>query len=135
MRSSALIVGGSSGIGLATARLLLERDIPTVILGRSQQKLAAATHALAGFSQVETLQADLRDSNSLQRVIAYAADHSRHIKYLLNAAGYFKPTPFLEHTSKDYDTYMELNRAAFFISQAVAKNMVANGGGSIVNIG
>jgi len=114
---------------------LLERDIPTVILGRSQQKLAAATHALAGFSQVETLQADLRDSNSLQRVIAYAADHSRHIKYLLNAAGYFKPTPFLEHTSKDYDTYMELNRAAFFISQAVAKNMVANGGGSIVNIG
>ena len=71
----------------------------------------------------------------MQRVVAFAENHGRHIKYLVNAAGYFKPTPFLEHTHKDYDTYLDLNRAAFFISQAVAKNMAANGGGSIVHIG
>lgn len=37
-----LIVGGSSGIGLATARLLLQRDIKTVIVGKSKEKLEAA---------------------------------------------------------------------------------------------
>jgi len=55
--------------------------------------------------------------------------------YLANAAGYFKPTPYLDNEYNDYDTYANLNRASFFISQAVAKNMAANGGGSIVNIG
>lgn len=51
----------------------------------------------------------------------------------MNAAGNFKPTPFLDHTLENYDRY--LNRALFFISQAAAKNMAGNGGGSIVHIG
>jgi NAD(P)-dependent dehydrogenase (short-subunit alcohol dehydrogenase family) len=132
MRPTALIVGGSSGIGLAIAGLLLKRDIPTVILGKSSRKLQAAQRELAA---AEILQADLRDSASVQGVVALIDDHRRHIKYLVNAAGYFKPTPFLQHSRQDYDTYLDLNRATFFISQAVARNMAANGGGSIVNIG
>lgn len=135
MRPTALIVGGSSGIGLAIARLLLKRGIPTVILGNSSQKLQAAQRELAAHDEVEILQTDLRDPTGVQRVVAFADDHRRHIKYLVNAAGYFKPTPFLLHTGPDYDTYLDLNRATFFISQAVARNMAANGGGSIVNIG
>ena len=134
-QSTALIVGGSSGIGLATARLLLERNIATVIAGRSREKLKAAKRGLASSGHVETMEADLYEPDDVRRVVAFAENHDRHIKYLVNAAGYFKPTPFLDHTHKDYDTYMNLNRAAFFISQAVAKNMAANGGGSIVHIG
>src|SRR5260370_6280540 len=43
---------------------------------------------------------------------------------------------FLEHSEADYDRYLEINRALFFITQRVAKNMVAGRrGGSIVNIG
>ncbi len=131
----ALIVGGSSGMGLATAKLLLERNITTVILGNSSDKLVAAKQALSKIGSVETLQANLYKPEDIKRVIDYAANDGRHIKYLVNAIGYFKPTSFLEHTDKDYDTYLELNRATFFVSQAVAKNMTANGGGSIVNIG
>ncbi len=131
----ALIVGGSSGIGLATARLLLEGGIKTVIVGHSEEKLALAKRELSELGDVETLQANLYEPDDVERVINFAEDHARPIKYLVNAAGTFKPTPFLEHEQKDYDRYMGLNRSMFFISQAVAKNMVANGGGSIVNIG
>jgi len=131
----ALIVGGSSGIGFATAKLLLERNIATVIVGNSAEKLETARRGLSALGKVEAIQANLYDPEDVQRVAAFAGNHDRHIQYLVNAAGYFKPTPFLDHTGKDYDTYLDLNRAAFFISQAVAKNMAANGGGSIVHIG
>ena len=131
----ALIVGGSSGIGLAIAKLLLERNIHTVIVGNSQNKLEAATRECSAPGTLEVLQANLYTPNDVQRIVTFAEDTSRHIKYLVNAAGYFNPTPFLEHMPKDYDLYLDLNRAIFFISQAVAKNMAAHGGGSVVHIG
>jgi NAD(P)-dependent dehydrogenase (short-subunit alcohol dehydrogenase family) len=131
----ALIVGGSSGMGFATAKRLLERGIDTVIVGNSAAKLEAAKRDLSEAGYVETLQANLYEVSDVQRVVDFAAHHNRHIKYLVNAAGYFNPMPFLEHEYKDYDNYLALNRAIFFISQSVGKNMVANGGGSVVNIG
>ncbi len=131
----ALIVGGSSGIGFATAKLLLERDVPLTIVGKSHSKMKTAVRELSALGTVEGLSADLYAPNDVQRIIAFAENHSRHIKYLVNAAGYFKPTSFLDHTPENYDIYLHLNRALFFISQAVAKNMAANGGGSIVHIG
>jgi len=131
----ALIVGGSSGMGFATAKQLLERGIDTIIIGSSPAKLKSAKHDLSGTGHVETLQANLYEADDVQRVIDFVSDHNRHIKYFVNAAGKFKPTPFLEHEKENYDTYLDLNRATFFISQAVSKNMLTNGGGSIVHIG
>ncbi len=129
----ALVVGGSSGMGLATARKLIEKGITTVIVGNSQSKLEAAALDAAG--DVEIFQANLYEENAVQRLVDYVDQQDRPIKYLVNAAGYFNPTAFLEHKREDYDAYMDLNRATFFISQAVARNMAANDGGSIVNIG
>lgn len=131
----ALIVGGSSGMGLATARLLVKRGIKTVVVGNKSEKLDVAKRELAALGNVETIQANLHEPDGVQRIVAFAESQGCHIKYLVNAAGYFKPTPFLEHGHSDYDAYLNLNRAIFFISQAVAKNMAGNGGGSIVHIG
>lgn len=131
----ALIVGGSSGMGLATARLLLKRNITTVLVGNSMAKLEKAERELSELGNVEIIQANLYAAKDIQRIIDFAANHKRHIKYFVNAAGYFNPTTFLDHTAEDYAMYMDLNRAAFFISQAVSENMVANAGGSIVHIG
>jgi len=131
----ALIVGGSSGIGFATAKQLLERGIDTIIIGSSPAKLETAKHDLSGTGHIEILQANLYENNDVQRIIDFIENQNRHIKYFVNAAGKFKPTPFLEHEGEDYDTYLDLNHATFFISQAVSKNMLENGGGSIVHIG
>jgi NAD(P)-dependent dehydrogenase (short-subunit alcohol dehydrogenase family) len=64
-----------------------------------------------------------------------AAEHA-DATLLVNAAGLFVPKPFLDHDGADYDSYAELDRAMFFITQTVARGMVAGGqGGSIVNVG
>ena len=131
----ALILGGSSGIGFATAQRLLAGGIDTVIIGNSQAKLDAAKRGHAGAASLETFQANLYETSDIERVIDFVTKQKRHIKHSVNAAGYFKPLSFMEHDRKNYDMYMELNRTAFFISQSVAKNMIENGGGSIVHIG
>ncbi|MCO4757306.1 MAG: SDR family oxidoreductase [Oceanospirillaceae bacterium] len=134
-QTKALIVGGSSGIGLATARYLNTRGIHTVLIGSSADKLTTAKNSLDFPSQADTLQADLYLPEDVQRIVDFVCDPTTHVKYLINAAGKFTPTVFLEHSSADYDKYMDLNRAAFFISQAVARNMISHGNGAIVNIG
>ncbi|TXR54655.1 SDR family NAD(P)-dependent oxidoreductase [Reinekea thalattae] len=131
----ALIIGGTSGMGLESAKLLLGRGIKTVIVGRNADKLNQAQTLLAEYGEISTIQADLYNADDVERIVQFANDNNIHIKYLLNSAGYFKPKPFIEHDNNDYDIYHELNRAIFFISQAVAKNMIAHNSGSIVNIG
>ena len=134
-KSWALIVGGSSGIGYAVAKQLLQSGIATLIVGKNEEKLERARDELSEFGEVESIQANLYERSDLAKVDAVVSDPGRHIKYLVNAAGYFNPTPFLDHTEDDYEAYMGLNKAMFFVSQAVARNMQANGCGSIVNVG
>ena len=131
----ALIIGGSSGMGFETAKRLLQRNVKTVIVGRKLEKLENAQQALSKYGSVETLQADLYSSADLSRLLQFIGDENRQIKYLVNSAGCFKPTSFIEHSGEDYDIYLKLNRAIFLISQAVAINMIRHNGGAVVNIG
>lgn len=131
--STALIIGGSSGMGLETARHLAAQGQHVTLIGRSAEKLTAAAAELGNLA--DTAQLDLTDTEATDAFAAELKTSPRHISQLVNAAGIFAPKPFLDHTGDDYDAYMGLNRATFFITQAVAENMKANGGGSIVNIG
>ena len=58
-----------------------------------------------------------------------------NLKYLVNAAGYFSPKPFLDHEESDYEIYHGFNKSFFFITQQAANLMKDNGGGSVLNIG
>lgn len=132
----ALVVGGSSGIGLETARRLGAAGVNLLLLGRNPQKLADAREAVAQPDiQVEIASLDLYDRKAVQGFVEGVAHDGRPFRYLVNAAGMFHPLPFLEHASADYDQYADLNRSLFFISQGIAQNMKRHGGGSIVNIG
>jgi len=136
-KSATYIVGGSSGMGLATARLLVEDGGTVVLVARDEDKLARRQKELEslGKGKVETIVADFYDWKSVKALIARIDIETRHINRLVNAAGYFIPKTFLKYTEADYNGYMDLNRAFFFVTQSVVRNMVKCGGGSIVNIG
>ena len=133
-RPLALVLGGSSGIGREVGRRLAQRDVEVVLVGRDPQKLQDAGDVEPP-AMIRTQQLDLHHEPSVDDFVQSIKASKDHYKYLVNAAGTFQPTPFLEHSKRDYDRYLDLNRAFFFITQAVAQNMTSNRGGSIVNIG
>ncbi|MEM1414101.1 MAG: SDR family oxidoreductase [Myxococcota bacterium] len=136
--SLALILGGSSGMGLATAERLAKRGVSVHLVARPTERLAAArekVQALAPGVEVFATGVDFYDRDAVADFAATLRSDPRPLRYVVNAAGTFAPKPFLEHTGADYDRYLELNRATFFLTQAAATRLVEGGGGSIVNIG
>jgi NAD(P)-dependent dehydrogenase (short-subunit alcohol dehydrogenase family) len=131
----ALIIGGSSGIGFETAKQLAEHNVPVIVVGNNAVKLDIAVSQLSQVGQVSGYQLNLYDADSVNKFVDHIAILDKEIGYLVNAAGYFNPKKFIEHTEQDYDLYHELNKATFKITQGVAKKMISNGGGRIVNIG
>ncbi len=134
---AAVVVGGTSGIGLATAERLAARGIPLILIGRSQEKLDKAKTVIERQTgaDIRLWAVDITDPAGVDHVIKLLQAHDGQIAYLVNAAGYFSPQPFLDHSATDYDRYHAYNRGLFLITQEVVRNMVANNGGSIVNIG
>lgn len=131
----ALIIGGSTGMGKATAALLLEKGIDVIIVARQGKKLTEALNELSPKGKVAAYELDLSNMDDVKAFGKKIANDLPRLKYLVNAAGYFNPKSFLDHTEEDYDTYHNFNKAFFFITQAAAAVMKANGGGAIVNIG
>ncbi|WP_435262988.1 SDR family NAD(P)-dependent oxidoreductase [Tenacibaculum sp. nBUS_03] len=135
MKEQAIIVGGTTGMGKATAELLLKNGVEVLIIGRPDKNLNTTEEELAKLGSVKTVGVDLFDTTQLQTFINDLGKNTPNLKYLVNAAGYFSPKLFLDHTPSDYDLYHNFNKAFFFITQEAAKIMKENGGGSIVNIG
>lgn len=125
-QKTAVIIGGTSGIGNETANLLLAQGAIVHIVGRNTDKVSNADNLYKHTVDISNL-------DSVNSFIATIKSFDK-IDYLVNASGIFAPKPFLDHTLEDYNSYLDLNRGFFFITQAVAKVMKTNGG-SIVNIG
>ncbi len=132
---TALVVGGSSGIGKAVVERLVRDGASVTLVARRKEKIAATTDELARHGQVQGWQSDLANRKEVERLVVRIADELPRIDYLVNAAGVFSPKPFLEHSPQDYDAYHEINRGTFFITQQVAKLMKHSEGGAIVIIG
>ncbi|WP_086793002.1 SDR family NAD(P)-dependent oxidoreductase [Pseudomonas sp. SCPG-7] len=131
-----LVVGGTSGMGFETARLVLQQGGNVVIVGSRAEKTEQARRELSAIGAVTALTADLTNPESLAKLLQEIDQRHADVDLLVNAAGVFFPKPFLEHQDADYDQYMQLNKASFFITQKVAANLVAKENpGAIVNIG
>lgn len=131
---TALIIGGNSGMGKATALQLAAEGVEVHIVGRTTSKLNEAKSEIEKVGKVIVYQVNISNTAEVNAFIDTLNSIIR-IDYLVNTSGIFGPKPFLDHTLEDYDSYLDLNRGFFFITQAVAKKMKENGGGSIVNVG
>jgi NAD(P)-dependent dehydrogenase (short-subunit alcohol dehydrogenase family) len=123
----ALVIGGTSGIGNATANALLENGATVHIVGRNIDKVVDNPNLIkhkVNISNTDEVKSLISEIESLD-----------NLDYLVNASGIFGPKPFLEHTIEDYNSYLDLNRGFFFITQSAAKKMKNTNGGSIVNVG
>ena len=107
-----------------------------VIFGQDPGKVDDTAQTLAKDGEAYGITADLADREQVERVCRQLAEEHADATLLVNAAGLFVPKPFLDYDGASYDSYLELDRAIFFLTQTVARGMVAHGhGGSIVNIG
>jgi NAD(P)-dependent dehydrogenase (short-subunit alcohol dehydrogenase family) len=131
-----VVVGGSSGMGRQTAADVVAGGGSAVVIGLDGGRVNETAAALSRDGKAYGIAADLTDRMEVERVREQLADEHADASLLVNAAGLFIPKPFLDHDGADYDAYLELDRAIFFITQTVARGMVSQGrGGSIVNIG
>jgi len=97
---TALIIGGTSGIGHATAQSLLENGATVHIVGRSVNKVSDAPNLLKH-------SVDITNANDVQKLTS-TIESLNNLDYLVNASGIFGPKPFLDHTVADYDSYQDL---------------------------
>lgn len=131
-----LVIGGTSGMGLETAKTFAKNGGKVILTGASEDKTKEALHILAPIAEAIGYTFDLTAQNEVENFLTVIEREHSDIDYLVNAAGVFFPKSFLEHSNKDYDLYHDINKSFFFITQKVAKNMIKNNKqGSIVNIG
>ena len=129
---TALVTGGSSGIGLAIAAGLGKAGAATVLAARRQAELDAAADGLsrAGIA-CRTLAADLAAADGPEQLAAAAGD----VDILVNAAGMNLRQPFVEVTREAFDLHLAVHvRAPFVLTQKLAPAMAARGWGRILNI-
>jgi NAD(P)-dependent dehydrogenase (short-subunit alcohol dehydrogenase family) len=131
-----VVVGGSSGMGRQTAADVVAAGGTAVVIGQDPAKVADTVDTVAKDGKAYGITADLADREQVERVRQELADEHADATLLVNAAGFFVPKTFLDYDGASYDAYLELDRAIFFLTQTVARCMVAHGqGGSIVNVG
>ena len=131
-----LILGGSGGMASATAVEILRAGGSVVLAARGKDKLESAKRDLAKLGTVETELLDLADASAVAEFAQKLPSAYPALNGLVNAAGRFIPRSFVEHTPADYDSYHDINRGTFFVTQAFARSLIArNSGGAIVNIG
>jgi 2-deoxy-D-gluconate 3-dehydrogenase len=127
----ALVAGGSRGIGLGCAVALAEAGAHVIVAARNATQVQAAVNEMAqeGLS-AEALVLDVTDVDAMRGAVAALAP----IDILVNSAGLARHSPALDTTPDDFDAVAAINiKAAYFLAQAVARQMIGRGG-SIIQI-
>src|SRR5712692_3442813 len=134
---TALVTGGTSGIGRATANKLAQLGIHVVVVGRNEERgeKAVAEIRSAG-GKADFIASDLRDAASAREVArrAVAIGHG-HVDILINNAGIFPFGLTHETTEETFDKVYALNvKAPYFLVAELAPLMAKRGKGAIVNV-
>lgn len=132
----AIITGGSRGIGRAVAQCLAEDGASVVVSGLDPARLEAATKELEGFgAPVLGVVADVARREDVERLVDQTKDRFARIDVLVNNAGITRDALLVRMKDEDWDRVLDVNlRGAFLMMRAVAKVMMRQKGGRIINI-
>mgnify|MGYP003670606225 FL=1 len=130
---TAIVTGANTGLGQAFAIDLARAGVRVACVGRSSMndtlaKIGDPDRALA-------VQADLGSLEPIGRIVSEVMEWAGDIDILVNNAGIIRRADALDFTEDDWDAVMDVNlKSLFFLSQAVARQMVPRGSGKIINI-
>jgi NAD(P)-dependent dehydrogenase (short-subunit alcohol dehydrogenase family) len=137
MTITALITGGTSGIGQAAANKLAQLGIHVMVVGRSEERgKKTITEIRRAGGQADFIASDLRDASSVREVARKAVELGNgHVDILINNAGVYPFGPTHEMTEEQFDTVYSLNvKAPYFLVAELAPLMAKRGKGAIVNV-
>lgn len=129
----AVITGGGSGIGLATAVKLADGGMAIVGVGRDPEKLATLEATIGDPDRVATVAIDLTKDEAPQKVFDLVASRWNRVDFLINNAGIGRPKPLHETDDETLDYFMNLMmRAPFRMARAALPFMPP--GSAIINV-
>src|SRR3984885_11112988 len=126
---TALITGGDSGIGLATARRFVAEGARVAITGRDAATLAAATDELG----VTAIRSDVLDAHARSSLFDRVADEFGHLDILFANAGIAKFSPIEETLENDFNDVLRTNVPAVFLTVQAALKLMDAGASIILN--
>ncbi|MEB3103858.1 SDR family NAD(P)-dependent oxidoreductase [Ferviditalea candida] len=133
---TALVTGGSKGIGFGMAMALGHYGADLAIVGRNPQDGEDAVRAFKEKGmQAEFFQADVTDKAQVARIVVEVVGHFGKIDILLNNAGMNIRKPLTEVEEADWDQVLATNlKGIFLVGQAVARHMITRNKGRIINV-
>jgi 3-oxoacyl-[acyl-carrier protein] reductase len=130
--ATVLVTGGSSGIGRAVARILVEAGSRVAITGRDEKRLSETAHAL----NVLPIRADVTSEADVLRTYQELLKNFGHLDVLVNNAGKGVFKPLLDMQRSEFDAVLATNLAgAMMMAREAAKLFIPQKRGNIVNIG
>ena len=133
---TALVTGGSRGIGEATAIALANAGADVAVTSRKLQELERVADRVSNLGRRSmAIETHVGRIDQLQPLVDRVVEEFGRIDILVNNGGTSVALPAMEFSEKAWDSVMNLNlKGLFFLSQAVARVMKDNGGGNIINV-
>jgi NAD(P)-dependent dehydrogenase (short-subunit alcohol dehydrogenase family) len=134
---TAIVTGTSRGLGQYFARALAKAGADLVLTSRNRESLLPFEKEIKSLGRaVISLELDVRDQQSIERMVEAAEGAFGHLEILVNNAGCNVRKPALDVTWDDWNLILDTNlRGSFFVAQAVARRMIPRRYGRIINIG
>ena len=129
-----LITGGTSGIGLAAARIFLAAGAKLAVAGRSPARGRQALQELSAGSEAEYFAADVADAGACSSLIAQTVTYFGRLDILVNSAGHYLEKTIGETTEEEFDQIMAVNVKGTYFACRAAVPELKRSHGSIVNV-
>jgi 3-oxoacyl-[acyl-carrier protein] reductase len=129
--ATALVTGGTSGIGYSIARVLIESGVRTAITGRDERRLSAAAKSLNAVA----IRADVTDESDVERTYREVLAAFGHLDILVNNAGFGVFKKLVDMDRASFDAVFATNvTGAMLMGREAAKHFIERKRGNIINI-